>query len=514
MLDGILDERLKDENRDQQPERVVVESQIDGQPILEPALLQMKIAPGELQLLSERDLLTVVLRQELPEQVTEREDHLQGLVGLSRAQHRDHGVQHIEQQMRANLEPQRLELSFRESCLELERLAIADDGPTSTMALAGRSGGHAYFFSSSVGRYVTSSYFRDAYPGWVDRFNRQALPTSLNIASWDLVAPAGALRLARRDAAGYEADGIHTTFPHRFRDETEASAVEDPAAFARWFSGTPMLDEATLALASTAVDALRLGDRGVVDYLGVNVSSLDDVGHAYGPMSVEQLDALLRLDRALGSLFARLDESVGVGGYLVALTADHGVANVPEFEQEHRRPGRRIDRQTLDRLIDAAVIAAGDRDAGPGDWRERVAERLEQYDFVADVMTTSELGSDAAGDPFIALYRNSFRPDRVVQFPVRQTADGASLAPLGLIVRFTEGTIPDYAPAVHGSPYLYDRHVPLLFMGPGVEPGVSDEPVRTVDVAPTLAALAGIPPPSGLDGRPLRLGRQPQAGKW
>jgi hypothetical protein len=416
--------------------------------------------------------------------------------------------------MRANLEPQRLELSFRESCLELERLAIADDGPTSTMALAGRSGGHAYFFSSSVGRYVTSSYFRDAYPGWVDRFNRQALPTSLNIASWDLVAPAGALRLARRDAAGYEADGIHTTFPHRFRDETEASAVEDPAAFARWFSGTPMLDEATLALASTAVDALRLGDRGVVDYLGVNVSSLDDVGHAYGPMSVEQLDALLRLDRALGSLFARLDESVGVGGYLVALTADHGVANVPEFEQEHRRPGRRIDRQTLDRLIDAAVIAAGDRDAGPGDWRERVAERLEQYDFVADVMTTSELGSDAAGDPFIALYHNSFRPDRVVQFPVRQTADGASLAPLGLIVRFTEGTIPDYAPAVHGSPYLYDRHVPLLFMGPGVEPGVSDEPVRTVDVAPTLAALAGIPPPSGLDGRPLRLGRQPQAGKW
>lgn len=387
------------------------------------------------------------------------------------------------------------------------RAVAVGQGPTSSMALAARSGGQAYFFSPAAGRYVTSSYFRERYPDWVDRFNRETLPALMEISGWDLTAPDEAVRLARRDAASYEADGVHTSFPHRFRDEVEPASADDPVAFAEWFSGTPALDEATLALASAAVDALDLGRRGVVDYLGVNLSSLDDVGHRYGPLSVEQLDTVLRLDRALGSFFERLDGSVGAGGYVVALTADHGVANVPEYEQELHRPGRRVDRKTLADLVDAAVAAAGDRRGSTANWQRRVAALLERRDFVADAMTASELETGDTDDPFVELYRNSYRPDRRVLFPVRPTADGASLASLGLFVRFTEGTIPDYAPAVHGSPYLYDRHVPLLFMGPGVEPGVSDEPAKTVDVAPTLAVLARVSRPEGLDGRPLATGQ-------
>ena len=73
----------------------------------------------------------------------------------------------------------------------------------------------------------------------------------------------------------------------------------------------------------------------------------------------------------------------------------------------------------------------------------------------------------------------------------------------GLLVRLTEGTIPDFDRAVHGSPYPYDRRVPLLFMGSGVRRGRSQASARTVDVAPTLARLAGIPLPETLDGRPL-----------
>ena len=77
------------------------------------------------------------------------------------------------------------------------------------------------------------------------------------------------------------------------------------------------------------MDALGLGKSGGTDFLGVSYSSVDYVGHTFGPRSWEIQDVLVRLDKDLGELLKHLDEKVGRGKYVVALSADHGVAPIP-----------------------------------------------------------------------------------------------------------------------------------------------------------------------------------------
>jgi hypothetical protein len=134
----------------------------------------------------------------------------------------------------------------------------------------------------------------------------------------------------------------------------------------------------------------------------------------------------------------------------------------------------------------------------------QVAALVKRFDFVAAVMTPPELLAAIPHDPFLDLYRHSYRADRIPRFPLFYFSDGTSpVAQSGVAVRLARGAMIDLDRAVHGSPYEYDRHVPLVFMGMGVSAGASAVPARTVDVAPTLARLAGIPFPAGLDGRSL-----------
>jgi hypothetical protein len=122
---------------------------------------------------------------------------------------------------------------------------------------------------------------------------------------------------------------------------------------------------------------------------------------------------------------------------------------------------------------------------------------LEALPFVEDALSVAELTTPPPPDSFAVLIRNSYHPDRWI--------GGFGSEGSGVLFRFQEAYYPDPSPhgTGHGSPYYYDRHVPLIFLGPGVSSGVSERPVKTVDVAPTLAELAGIPAPSDLDGAPI-----------
>jgi arylsulfatase A-like enzyme len=122
-----------------------------------------------------------------------------------------------------------------------------------------------------------------------------------------------------------------------------------------------------------------------------------------------------------------------------------------------------------------------------------VIAALEQLDFVADVMTVDELAGPASADSFVTLYQRSYYPGRV----------HGPLARNGLVLRLKEGLHGGPEPTTHGSPYLYDRHVPLIFLGPGIRTGQIGEHIRTIDVAPSLAQLTGIPYPADVDGRPF-----------
>ena len=131
-------------------------------------------------------------------------------------------------------------------------------------------------------------------------------------------------------------------FRFALRGKEGEHAHPDEAFYHQWAT-SPFADTYLTKLAEAAVDALGLGKRGATDYLGVSYSSVDYVGHTFGPRSWEIQDMLVRLDKDLGELFAHLDQKVGRGNYVVALTADHGVAPIPAANAEDRVRCRRVE---------------------------------------------------------------------------------------------------------------------------------------------------------------------------
>jgi predicted AlkP superfamily pyrophosphatase or phosphodiesterase len=358
----------------------------------------------------------------------------------------------------------------------------------SAILMAAKAPGQVYWYNTSLGRFVTSRHYRSEYPEWVERFNRDVIPTLLD-STWVEESPVAARRLAGADTAKYEADSVHTYFPHSFADDRAAFN----GSFLAWAAATPYPDRATAGLAREAIAAEGLGKDDVTDYLAVGFSMTDAVGHRFGPTSREQLDNLIRLDRLLGDFFTYLDETVGRGRWVVALSADHGANTNPEWNVAQGRPGHRITAAERQQMTDA--IAAAVRNTAPGQTRAAVAAALRRLPFIADVYTNEEIASGAPRDSFVTLFRNSYRPERP------HSSFGRDY---GLEIRAREGT---YLGAVtgsgHGGPYFEDRYVPLIFLGGGIQPMKATTLAHTVDLAATMARIGRLPAPDDLDGKPL-----------
>jgi predicted AlkP superfamily pyrophosphatase or phosphodiesterase len=350
---------------------------------------------------------------------------------------------------------------------------------------AAHTKGQVYWFEESVGRFVTSTYYRDAYPEWVDRFHETVLPRYAADSAWESRVPASARAAAGPDTAAWENYGERSWFPHRFADQGRRGE------FWSWFAQTPGLDALTLDFAETMVTSLALGRDETVDFLNVSLSQSDRIGHRFGPHSLEQLDNLLRLDRELGEFFAFLDRTVGAGRWVVGLSADHGSLVAPETPQ----PGEpRASRATAEeRAALRAVQTEADAHGGDPATPARVVAALKRLPFVADAWTHEQLLHATPADSFAVLARRSLYPGRAA----------AEFSTYGVEVRFVEGRYGAARGSGHGTPYWYDRHVPIVFMGVGIPAGRDTTRASTTDFAPTLARLLGVPAPTDLDGRPL-----------
>ncbi len=375
--------------------------------------------------------------------------------------------------------------------------------------MAGRTTGHVYWTAPGETKFVTSRYYRRSLPDWVRRFNDNSMPSFVR-SKWDLELSSEQQAFARPDSFPGEGDRGIATFPHVMADEVDDNTTPE---LHEWWVDSPFPDEAVLALAREAIAELELGRRGTLDYLALGLSSTDEIGHDFGPHSLEVLDNLMRLDRLLGELLDVLDTAAGPGGWVLALSADHGVLPLPERRWDNGLEAHRVERAQIRsaRALRDEILADGEADA-----IDRLAEGLERFEWIERVVSAERLLADAAGDqtdldadlrelsenlPGLngdlgVLIRNS-------SFSGRFAND---LGPMKLALIFRPGTLLGYYEkgTDHGSPYWYDRHVPVIFMGGGVEPGLSDDRVSTADVAPTLADLAGVPFPPDLDGRPLR----------
>jgi predicted AlkP superfamily pyrophosphatase or phosphodiesterase len=258
-----------------------------------------------------------------------------------------------------------------------------------------------------------------------------------------------------------------------------------------------MLDRATLDVALLAMEAEGIGQsKGRTDFLSVSFSQTDRVGHPYGPLSREQMDNLLRLDGVIEEFFSALDRDVGRENYVLAFTSDHGVMDNPERIPEGGLRLTNEHRATLERALSAAAREAGsDPSLGVS---EAMVRTMTDLPFVGPAYSHETLmNGGEEGDSLFHLFQHSMTPGR----------PGGLLSTYGVEMWWTENTLPWGLPVgtTHGSPYYYDRWVPMILMGPGIEAGTVTEPVRPMDLAPTLAAMLGIPFPDDLDGKPLSI---------
>jgi hypothetical protein len=360
----------------------------------------------------------------------------------------------------------------------------------SAILMTGKAKGTVLWFDQARGRFISSAYYMPSYPDWVERFNREVIPTLFD-SVWVNEAPAAARALARPDTASFEADAVHSYFPHRFSAEQQ----EFGGSFSRWVGRTPFVDRAVLRLIEDAIPRLGLGRDSITDFLSVGLSQTDYVGHRYGPLSQEQLDNLIRLDRELGDFFSYLDRTVGTGRWIAALSADHGSTTVPEWQVAHGQKGVRLTSAQRRQMATVAEEAAAR--ATPAGTSDAVASAIRMLPFVADAYTFAELERGAPRDSFVTLFRHSYSPFRI---------DG-DLGKLGVQVRLTEGALTSATGTGHGTAYFYDRVVPLIFLGGDVRPSRGARLARTVDLAPTLATLGGIATPTDLDGTALDVPR-------
>jgi predicted AlkP superfamily pyrophosphatase or phosphodiesterase len=379
------------------------------------------------------------------------------------------------------------------------RVATMAVKPRSAIGLAGHEGDFVTWFGEPGG-WETSTAFAKVPVGWFVNYLK-GNPTTADAGKvWERTLPAERYQY-EDDAPGERGDGgWNTKFPHPL------GPAGDRAYLQHWLQ-SPFADEYVGKMAAAAVDEMHLGTQDRVDFLGASFAMLDTVGHAFGPRSHEVQDTLVRLDATIGRLLDHLDKQVGAGNYIVALSADHGVADIPE----QIAGGGRLPNTAVRAAIEAAaksglgedgpfVAAMSTNDVyfKPGVY-ERLKARPEALKSVIEhangltgitrVFTSEEISTAAA--------RTS--TDSQVRAAALSYYPGRS-GDLTLILK--ENWQMTGSGTTHGTLNGYDQQVPVILYGAGIAAGVHETPATPADLAPTIASIVGVTLPA-TDGHVL-----------
>ncbi len=372
--------------------------------------------------------------------------------------------------------------------------------------MGGQHPDYAFWYDSESGHMVTSAYYVRRVPDWVKSFNADSWVERTMPDAWTKLLPDSAYTKYGPDQmrGEQETDGS-TSFPHAYPRGKKKSLLPP----------SPFGDAMILDFARTAVRSEKLGQRGVSDLLLISLSCTDYIGHAYGPNSHELIDQLTRLDRALGSFFNDMDKTVGAGNFLVVLSADHAAMPLPEYlSAVNHTPARRVlvwkeiypaidaldrklqnDLGTTEHIIQSNAFlnyaAASKARVDSVALERRVKEGLLLIDGIAGAFFRRDILDPAnANTPFVSYYQRGYFPPRGRDFLVLPRK-------YYLFTNSPTGT-------THGTPYPYDTHVPMLFLGRGIQRATIATPAHTVDIAPTIARLVGIPFPKTVEGIPRK----------
>ncbi|SPE44131.1 Type I phosphodiesterase/nucleotide pyrophosphatase [Candidatus Sulfotelmatobacter sp. SbA7] len=356
---------------------------------------------------------------------------------------------------------------------------------------AGFSGDAAYWIDPKSGDWITSTYYRPDLPEWVRNFNGSHRAEKFLNREW-------------RDE---DSDGtvLGSTAPRNGKDGA-------PAGFYEVVGSTPFANDYQLEFAKELVLYEKLGAGPATDLLVISLSANDILGHQVGPDSPQMRSMALELDRSLAEFFDFLGHQVGMANVWMALSADHGIAPLPDFAKTLRLPAANLDAKALRAQINSLLSKKYAKKADyvldldyPLAWLNE--------DAFAGVLTGNK-EAEAEADAGEAIKQvglaGYFTKSQLARGEIPATEIGRRYAhsyspeggwyvmgvPIPFNVGITKGTD-------HATPFSYDTHVPLAFYGLAFQPGIYRTHAEPVDLAVTLASLLGINAPAKATGRVL-----------
>ena len=381
-------------------------------------------------------------------------------------------------------------------------IAIKDRG---AILPAGHSANAAYWYDALTGKWISSSYYMDSLPIWVQGFNQLSLPTKYANTLWQTLLPIEQYKESTTDNNVWEDHPKIDTapvFPHKFKGDIGL------------IRASPFGNTLTKEFAFATIKGEKLGKDSIPDFLAISFSSPDYVGHLYGPNSIESEDTYLRLDKDIEEILQFLDREVGKNQYLVFLTADHGVADIPGYSNHIKLPGKVLNIKAIDTAVKQILI----KEFGNENWvsaidndqiflnrnmfKSKNIELKKAVDIILPILL------DQPGIQFAVNLQNMDKTTMPTLFKEKiingcnqkRSGDIQYITEPGWITHGMRGT-------THGSSWNYDTHVPLIFYGTQIKKGETTERTSITDIAPTIANQLNILAPNGCIGNIIKMSK-------
>ena len=371
---------------------------------------------------------------------------------------------------------------------------------------AGHMGDGAYWFDGKkYGHWISSSYYGEDLPRWVQVFNQATYAEKYLEQTWELSPQLAHLREQDQQSwEGKPSGKQHGTFPYDLAKLAPLNGQFD------LLKATPMGNDLTLDFALQLLQEENLGQDAIPDLLTLSFSGTDYVGHRFGTHSLEVADTYLRLDRSMARLLNALDEQVGTGNYVLFLTSDHGAVPPPEMLKFEGIPGGLISesemRKQLEAQLEQVFGVAGLVSSISNEQVFLSRERIQQQELhfqdvvqqcmqwlrkqpgVDRLITGEQLCTAGSQDVLLQYLQQGYHPARSGDVVFSLLPGWAAYGPAG---------------STHGSGYAYDTHVPLIFYGTPFPATEKYERVKIEDIVPTISTLLKCTMPNAVTGQSL-----------
>jgi predicted AlkP superfamily pyrophosphatase or phosphodiesterase len=377
---------------------------------------------------------------------------------------------------------------------------------------AGHTANAAYWFDDKSGNWITSTYYMKELPQWAKDFNDQKLPETYLKLDWASLYPVETYLQSTPDDSKYEGKFKGTDAP-TLPVKTSALYKQSGLGLIR---STPYGNTLTIDMAVAAINGEQLGQGDQTDFLAMSLSSPDYIGHQFGINAVEIEDTYLRLDRDIANFLNFLDAKVGKGNYTVFLTADHGAAHNTAFLNDHDIPAgvwdeasvlKDMNKMLMDKYkTDSLVLSLNNYQVNfnyrivnylhidQDELKKECIKYLQKQPEIEYAVDMTKVASSSIPEPLRERIINGYNAKnsgaiQIILDPAWFTGHGSG----------------DGGPTgtTHGTWNPYDNHIPLVFMGWGIQHGSAVREVHMTDIAPTIAALLHIQAPNGCIGVPI-----------